>query len=923
MNFQTKIRELIKILIENIHERRKLILALSCIVVFVTTYILILPAFTLDKEEAAEQGGIDVPAAEQIVDADTDSEDAAAKEPRAKDPEEVKTAKQNKADSEVTLQNDESDDYSIAVEGKDAGLSDDMSIKVREIDQSSKKLKNEYDSLYGDALEAVQKEEGSDRPSEFAFAKFYDISLVDGKNEVEPDSAVDVKISFGKDLQKELQVADTDRVYIVHFAVDKDTGEVTPEVLDTESTDITVKNNKITEAAFTTDSFSVFAVVYTVDFHYNVDGKEYDFSMDGGGYVSLRSLVEALKADDNAEAFVANVEKVQFSDPELVWIGKAESDTTIGELKKENGLKPEYSADLTEERITKADAQTVKAGDWALISLKPFDTEESLTVTMKNGDQFAVKVTDAQLSANVLTADGEHFCITVTYDDEANIPEGSELVAEEIPEGSEKYEKYLEETAEKWEQDNKKGYISFCRFFDIEIQKNGKKIEPETPVEVEIVHEDGLAFSEDEKLSVIHFAENGTEIIDEIQRNEDSTQIVYEQEGFSVIGTVSTVKDSGWPTSNGQYVLVLQDGDDYYALKQDGSLAKVRYFNNTVSFIGEGTTTTDYINDYLWYVVSSGNRGKISDEYTEYNATPSGQTFIDLNSPDMLSGTSRQLQIRDGKIYCNGQLPGSSSYTQVTLSASGGQLSRVALTSSSASPVLFAEASTFSANDNETDLFTQVEVESIINKWKEQKTKDVSCDKTAEVYDYENRVYRVDITASSSDYEVSPSIALEFVVDASRSMFFPTSLTQVGTFSGTNASNVRDWINSNGDTDQVYFVIQNKNGAATQYAIFYDPNSAYEVDHGWWTETKYGQWLWCDASVYNPPDDVANGGTKNSRQSGLPLSSWNWGNMDDGKIYTTGITGTSDGTYGTRKTWISRIEYLKQCARVASQVIYE
>ena len=389
-----------------------------------------------------------------------------------------------------------------------------------------------------------------------------------------------------------------------------------------------------------------------------------------------------------------------------------------------------------------------------------------------------------------------------------------------------------------------------------------------------------------------------------------------------MIGTVSTVKDNGWPTANGQYVLVLQDGDDYYALKQDGTLTKIRYFNNTVSFIGEGTTTTDYINDYLWYVVSSGNRGKISDEYTEYNATPAGQTFIDLNNANIFSGTSRQLQINNGKIYCNGQLPGSSGYTQVTLSASGGQLSRVALTSDSASPAFFASASSFTANDNETDLFTQIEVESIIDKWKEQKTQESTYDKTAEVYDYENRIYRVDIAASSSDYEVAPSIALEFVVDASRSMFFPTSLTQVGTFSGTNASNVRDWINSNGDQNQVYFVIQNKDGAATQYAIFWDPNSSYEVDHGWWTETRYGQWLWCDASVYNPPDDVSNGGPHSSMQSGLPLSTWWYDSFDDGKIYTTGITGSSDGTYGTRKTWVSRIEYLKQCARVASQVIY-
>lgn len=55
-------------LAENIHKRRKVVLALSCVVVFVTTYMLILPAFTLEKTKAAEQGGIDVPGVTTIED---------------------------------------------------------------------------------------------------------------------------------------------------------------------------------------------------------------------------------------------------------------------------------------------------------------------------------------------------------------------------------------------------------------------------------------------------------------------------------------------------------------------------------------------------------------------------------------------------------------------------------------------------------------------------------------------------------------------------------------------------------------------------------------------------------------------------------------------------------------------------------------
>ena len=58
-----RMNRLIKNILENMHGQRKMVLLLSCIVVFTTTYLLILPAFTLDAEEAAEQGGIDLSAA--------------------------------------------------------------------------------------------------------------------------------------------------------------------------------------------------------------------------------------------------------------------------------------------------------------------------------------------------------------------------------------------------------------------------------------------------------------------------------------------------------------------------------------------------------------------------------------------------------------------------------------------------------------------------------------------------------------------------------------------------------------------------------------------------------------------------------------------------------------------------------------------
>ena len=38
---------------------------------------------------------------------------------------------------------------------------------------------------------------------------------------------------------------------------------------------------------FDADSFSIYAIVYTVDFHWEVDGKNYEFSLPGGGFVNF------------------------------------------------------------------------------------------------------------------------------------------------------------------------------------------------------------------------------------------------------------------------------------------------------------------------------------------------------------------------------------------------------------------------------------------------------------------------------------------------------------------------------------------------------------------------------------------------------------------------------------------------------------
>ena len=292
-----------------------------------------------------------------------------------------------------------------------------------------------------------------------------DITFLDAEgNEIEPAKPVHVAM-VAQDASEFSQAA------IVHV----DDGQVATLVEDAEP------HANLGAVYFDADAFSVYAMVYTVDFHWEVDGKVYEFSIPGGGYVSLRALVEVLgvanadgqddvvadseggqgadpnsavegvgqEADgladetavddrvgetvraeesdqeagraeevltlsgipisDETREFVADVESVEFSSPDLLWVGKNDDDTTVGELKEANGLECQYNAELTEDQIVEINAQTAEDGDWALISLKPFDTEEYLTVTLKTGEIFTIKVTDAQ--ENPLGLDGKTFSI--------------------------------------------------------------------------------------------------------------------------------------------------------------------------------------------------------------------------------------------------------------------------------------------------------------------------------------------------------------------------------------------------------------------------------------------------------------------------------------------------------------------------------
>jgi len=397
----------------------------------------------------------------ELTEGNTSAENTAETETEAETAEEIKLiTEETQLTYEYTDKNKEDgidDGYIVYAEfGADAKLPEGVELRAGEITKESDP--KAYEAYYEKALSGLQDK--YDENTVLSFARFYDIRFVYNGEEVEPSGDVKVRIEYKKavEIEKETNV-DT-----VHF--DKNNDEE-PEVIESEvnrsegETDKNGGDDAVKTVDFESAQFSVYGILvsYTVDFHWEVDGKTYDFSIPGGGFVSFAHIIEVLGISNSdtyedperisegteeepdadkstayeqairindlevSEAtweFLSNVESVEFSSPELVWVRKAENSTTVGALKEENDLNCRYSAELTEEQISEINAQTVDAGDWALISIYPFDTEESLTVTMRTGEQFAIQMTDdnVELGSSLFRdiRDGKYFYLYTYYE---------------------------------------------------------------------------------------------------------------------------------------------------------------------------------------------------------------------------------------------------------------------------------------------------------------------------------------------------------------------------------------------------------------------------------------------------------------------------------------------------------------------------
>ena len=163
-----------------------------------------------------------------------------------------------------------------------------------------------------------------------------------------------------------------------------------------------------------------------------------------------------------------------------------------------------------------------------------YKSGEIKTGQEETGEQPEGETEEADSGKRVMTAEGADYTVTVSFTEEAGIPEDAVLDVRELEKDSEEYLAHYYQTMETLSVNE----LQSARFFDITFLVNGEEIEPTAPVEISIKCEDV------KDADVVHFAKEGTEVLDAVNNGADNS-ISFTQNSFSVTALAERATGEG------------------------------------------------------------------------------------------------------------------------------------------------------------------------------------------------------------------------------------------------------------------------------------------------------------------------------------------------------------------------------------------
>ncbi|HEM4262146.1 InlB B-repeat-containing protein [Streptococcus suis] len=167
----------------------------------------------------------------------------------------------------------------------------------------------------------------------------------------------------------------------------------------------------------------------------------------------------------------------------------------------------------------------------SVTSTTELSSEPQTTETTKVDQQVITEATE-------FIHKGKDYEVIARFDASAKMPKGVELKVKEIEAGIDTYKSRFN----KAKATLGARALTFARFFDISFVHDGKEIQPEAPISIQIKTDSNIKLKEETKVEAVHFqSANKAEIVPEVETNEENNQvseISFDADSFSDYGVV-------------------------------------------------------------------------------------------------------------------------------------------------------------------------------------------------------------------------------------------------------------------------------------------------------------------------------------------------------------------------------------------------
>ncbi len=244
---------------------------------------------------------------------------------------------------------------------------------------------------------------------------------------------------------------------------------------------------------------------------------------------------EDTKADaDESEAVVSEEDTEAKAD---------ESEAAVPEEK--SGKAEDTKADVDESEAATSEEGTKAKADESEATVSEEDTKEKPSESV-NKDEAETKkdaVSESSSDTDTLIASGNDYSVTMTYGADARIPDGAKLYVREIMPFTAEYDSYIAGAKDALGIGEEADVDLKGRFFDIKIMTKKGEYKPNAPVRVDITYDKQIVDVPTNKVSAVHFAEEGPEQVDTLTGGtvKGIDTVAFEAESFSVYGVVYTV----------------------------------------------------------------------------------------------------------------------------------------------------------------------------------------------------------------------------------------------------------------------------------------------------------------------------------------------------------------------------------------------